>query len=694
MENANIQTNGGPKYLAIANDFRAGIISRKYKVGDLFPDDRTLSRKLGCSRPTIHKAFDILEREGHVRIIQGSGVYVDNAGIKKETHPEIDHENLSVIGVAGAETWETHSAKLTEHHIVNTILANKDENTKYEPLRIAYINPSELKAKLIYYRDILDGLIIVPAQYGLLSDSVQYVLKRKIPTIFAGLQIPYQLKNISVDRVYADEFRGAYELGRYFIERGHTEIGFIHDYRSHGKDPRIDGFTTALKEAGLKALMPLDALKGLNGTHSKTYLFLQQLGTDCTKKLMNRKKRPTAIMCINDLSAVGAFGELNRMKISMPDEVELFGFSNDIESRRFFSNGINPISTVAVPRKTLAEESFKLLLKRMNNPGIPVQVVALPTVMIHSETTKGRNASGSKSVKGSMPDPENDIEFLNKQIIGKVDLGGKCNMNNLNFKQEGVEMKKERTSGICKERTINRKSFVINGFTLVELLVVIAIIAILAAMLLPALGKAREMAKASTCGSNLHQWGLAFANYNSDWNECFPALYYTTQAVSNNDLWYLTMITYINPGIPADWTNWVNSFSPVGSHSSIATCPSDSSSDIKYQPSYAYHCWDKGETSTGYNIGLKKLNRFRYPSEYFVLVDSYYLPDPNSFETTRISFSTPSLSVDGRHSKGVNMLFSDSHVEKRNWTRSTFPNYTDSATYTPSVMKMWWCDYP
>ncbi len=41
-------------------------------------------------------------------------------------------------------------------------------------------------------------------------------------------------------------------------------------------------------------------------------------------------------------------------------------------------------------------------------------------------------------------------------------------MNNLNFKQEGVEMKKERTSGICKERTINCKSFVINGFTLIE----------------------------------------------------------------------------------------------------------------------------------------------------------------------------------------------------------------------------------
>ncbi len=420
MESAKIQTNGGPKYLAIANDFRAGIKSLKYKVGDLFPDDRSLSRKLGCSRPTIHKAFDILEREGHVRIIQGSGVYVDNAGIKEETHPKIGIENLSVIGVASTETCETHSAKLTEHHIVNTILACKNETMKYEPLRIAYINPQDLKAKLSYYRDILDGLIIAPAQYELLSDSVRYVLKQKIPTIFAGLQIPYQLKNISVDRVYADEFQGAYDVGRYFIERGHTEIGFIHDYRRHGKDLRIDGFTTALKEAGLKALRPLDVLKDMNGKQSKLYLFHQKLGAVCARKLMESKKFPTAIMCINDLSAVGAFEELNRMNISMPDEVELLGFSNDIESRLFFSDRINPISTVAVPRKTLAEESFKLLVKRMNNPGLPPQVVALLTTIIHRETSKGGNAPGLKSGKLSISAPENDIELINKQIVDKI----------------------------------------------------------------------------------------------------------------------------------------------------------------------------------------------------------------------------------------------------------------------------------
>jgi len=61
------------------------------------------------------------------------------------------------------------------------------------------------------------------------------------------------------------------------------------------------------------------------------------------------------------------------------------------------------------------------------------------------------------------------------------------------------------------------------GFTLVELLVVIGIIAILVAMLLPALNKSRESANRVQCGSNLRQWGQALFMYAGDNKQHLPS---------------------------------------------------------------------------------------------------------------------------------------------------------------------------
>jgi prepilin-type N-terminal cleavage/methylation domain-containing protein/prepilin-type processing-associated H-X9-DG protein len=230
------------------------------------------------------------------------------------------------------------------------------------------------------------------------------------------------------------------------------------------------------------------------------------------------------------------------------------------------------------------------------------------------------------------------------------------------------------------------------AFTLIELLVVIAIIAILAAMLLPALAKAKGKANRATCGSNLRQWGLAQTMYMDDNNQNFPnaripkgvpgtpASYSADNmlwtdlesfaAAGSGDIgWFNSLPPYVSARRLCDYANnparWVK-------NRSIFTCPTSSALPDERDPlvnvmfHYAINpSGNRGLTAgygTNFNLAMIK-NPSAFVSYTEVRTHSSEAPFYGSDPTKNLGSSHANTSkFSSRHNAGANLTFADGHV--------------------------------
>jgi prepilin-type N-terminal cleavage/methylation domain-containing protein/prepilin-type processing-associated H-X9-DG protein len=193
-----------------------------------------------------------------------------------------------------------------------------------------------------------------------------------------------------------------------------------------------------------------------------------------------------------------------------------------------------------------------------------------------------------------------------------------------------------------------------NGFTLIELLVVVAIIAILVALLFPALGKMKEGALSAQCIGNLRQIGVAgqlyAAEHHGKWR--------TVDEPNGQPIWYLILLD----------SGYLSSKKSV-------FCPAWKPKT--YEPWRTYGVTWRGEANPPDNRGVLdqtlapnyhvlaatiNLMAIQNPAKYVVLADSYTIRSGNNSQYPIIQGTGPYDEMHLRHQKRANILFADGHV--------------------------------
>jgi LacI family transcriptional regulator len=223
----------------------------------------------------------------------------------------------------------------------------------------------------------LDGLIIVPTHPD--CNYLQKVVDPSYPLVF----IDRQPVNFEADTILLDNVDASYMATKYFISKNYRDIGFLSFHYCQNEiditmQERIEGYTKALKEAEIP--INSEAIKTMTGFsvavnelhYTESYKMMEQLLQIPVR----------AVLCGDGPSAIGAYSYLKDNNISIPEQISLITYDDDIWLRLTTPK----ISSVVQPAESFGILAAWRLLNRIEGKKLPIECFRLKAEMVLRES--------------------------------------------------------------------------------------------------------------------------------------------------------------------------------------------------------------------------------------------------------------------------------------------------------------------
>lgn len=270
--------------------------------------------------------------------------------------PEIVHFFFSTI-ISGIEDVAYKNG-------YNVIISQSNESYEREK--------SDLKA---LFNSRVDGLLISVSRETQDFDHFKSVFERGMPMVFFDRAVDA----LETSKVIVDDEDGAYQATTHLIEQGCKKI--IHLAGPEHLDiskKRTDGYIKALGDHNLMASSDMIITCNEGSIEAAKEIILN---------LLKKKNRPDGIFTSNDLTALGAMQAAKEMKIKIPDELAIIGFSN----WQVASFTEPSLSSVDQPGYEMGKQAAELLLREVDSKEdkfVEPQVKMLPTKLIIRESSR------------------------------------------------------------------------------------------------------------------------------------------------------------------------------------------------------------------------------------------------------------------------------------------------------------------